>query len=539
MARTRVELAVRAINVDGAAAPGTTVSWVVAGDATLVGGATSTADGAGVAAKSVDIGSVTREIRVTASAPGVSSVVFVLRGGLDLGTLFDPALQPGPASVAETLDALCGNPQNQFAELCAGLVGLGPDGARRAIEELTPIEHAAALPLGVEAARRQTREVWRRQGELRRRARTGGASRVSWNLPLPVPAAVASRSAGQPLGRHGWEAREVARAAGGEQAIDLALGRLLQPIATQTEGAGAERPAPATDIGDIGAEDSRWGAFVSGRATTGDRDATAREPGFDYDAVGVTAGLDVRASANVFLGIAGGYDDSGGDFASDGGDLSIRGTSATAYLSAMSGGFYLDLSAGAGRDDYKLARRLVVPTSSGSSTFSGRGEPGGDRQSAGLAMGYDFGRNAATLSVFARGNWVDASIESFVESPTVAGARLEILEQDMQSLLAEAGFEWTYAASFDWGVLQPLLSVSALRELEDDPRVLRGRFVGDPANTTFTVPTDAVDESYFAAAAGLTATLARGCGLFVLFEEEFDRDDLTALTASAGLRFEF
>ena len=105
--------------------------------------------------------------------------------------------------------------------------------------------------------------------------------------------------------------------------------------------------------------------------------------------------------------------------------------------------------------------------------------------------------------------------------------------------LGEAALEWTHAASFDWGVLQPQISAAARHEFEDEGRVLRGQFVGDPASGMFVLPTDPADDTYFAARAGLSAIFPRGWALYAHGESEFGRDDLSVTTLSAGFRIEW
>ena len=60
-------------------------------------------------------------------------------------------------------------------------------------------------------------------------------------------------------------------------------------------------------LGGLSAGDSnanRWGMFINGIYGTGDKDTVGNEDGFDYDAYGLTAGLDYRYSDALVAGVA-------------------------------------------------------------------------------------------------------------------------------------------------------------------------------------------------------------------------------------------
>jgi outer membrane autotransporter protein len=301
---------------------------------------------------------------------------------------------------------------------------------------------------------------------------------------------------------------------------------------------GGAAPQESAAAPEAGADENRGGMFVSGRLTRGDRDATSRDAGLDYDAAGATLGVDYRTGARLFLGLAGGYADSGADF-TGGGDLAVKGANLTGYLTYAGDAFFFDLVAGYGRDRYALRRRLLLPTGGGTQTVDGVGEPDGDERLAELGLGWDHAAGAATWTLAARASYVGVSIDRFVETLSAGGVELEIFDQDVESLVAELALEWSYAASFDWGVLQPQLSVAGRHEFEDDARRLEGRFVGDPSGGVFSLPTDPTDATYLAARGGVTAVFPGGFALYGNLEQELGRDGLSVSTVSAGLRFEW
>ena len=575
-AGTRIELQVRATRRDGSPAAGAEVLWTVQGDAALEGGAASVADQAGIATKAVVFGGGTASAAITASSGEAAPVTFTLRRRSDLGELFDPVRDPGPASLEDVLGELCERPSNALAALCGYLGELGPDDARRAILELAPSEALAQSEVAIETARVHLRAVGERQRQLRhaaRRGRSGGravppavsgavppavsgavppaVSGVTLDLSLPRPRdRWASREASEWLPR--WQAGRVGpgeagwggslERTGGGSAFAGLSGGIADLLAAQVDraaGGGGQDPSDNRDVGDVGGDEERGGFFASGRASRGDRDPTGREPGLDYDAVGGTLGLDYRVGASTFVGLAAGYGDSTADFA-DGGDLALEASALTGYLTFAGERFFLDLVAGYGQDAYRLRRGVSLPDGAGGTlSVSGRGEPDGDETMAELGFGWDLPAGASTWTLSARGSWVRVNVDRYVETLSAGGVGLEIFDQDAESLLAEAALEWTHAASFAWGVLQPQLSAAARHEFEDQARTLRGRFVGDPSGAEFVLPGDPADATHFAARAGLSAVFPRGWAVYAHGEQEFGRDSLSVTTLSAGLRIEW
>jgi outer membrane autotransporter protein len=535
-----VELAVRALFADGRPAAGVPVDWAVTGDAALQGGSTSVTNGDGVASKSATLGGRTPTASVVATAGDLAGVTFVLRLQSDLGSLFDPGDDPGLASVAGVLDGLCAESSNRYASLCRYLGDITPDDARRAIEELAPTEALAQSDVAVESARAGLRTIQERQRQLRRAARRGRAGGgVALDLGLPSVTRAGGSSLPFVVGPGGEPAIRGPRLADEGFDAEVAAALAADVDAALADGGGRAAPQEPSSSSEAGAEEKRGGFFLSGRLTKGDRDATSRDAGLDYDAAGGTLGVDYRTGARLFLGLAGGYADSGADF-TGGGDLSLKGENLTAYLTYAGDAFFFDLVAGFGRDAYKLKRDLSLPTGGGGvQLVHGVGEPDGDERLAEMGLGWDISAGAGTWTISGRASYVGVSIDRFVETLSAGGVELEIFDQDVESLLAEASIEWTYAASFGWGVLQPQLSAAARHEFEDDAHELRGRFVGDPAGGIFTMPSEPVDATFFAARGGVTAVFPGGFAVYGNLEQEFGRDGLSVATASAGLRFEW
>ncbi len=515
-----IELQVRATSDDGAPVEGATVAWSVEGDAELASGERTPTDEGGLATQLLRLGSRAGEVMVTATIEGVDrGVEFMVTVEADLADATDPMSDPGDAAVAQALDESCRQATGEFGDMCDYLTALDETADQQAaIAELTPEEIAAQGQLSLGAQKTQLGNIGARLAALR-----GGATRQTLEQ-----LAVLIRGRPLDLGgiRASWRARyDDHRFA---KRVDSALARAL---------AGGLAAADE-DIPEAASGAPRWGLFVNGRISIGDRPTTVRETGFDFETLGLTAGADYRVNDRLVLGGAVGYLDSDTDLVQDGGRLDASGYSLSAYGSYYRQKFYLDGVLSYGRNEYDVTRNIDLPQPfQGRQRFTALGSPDGSQISASLGAGYEGQVRAWSLGGYGGLSWIDSEIDGYAE--TGAGPfNLAIADQDVESLLSEAGVEVAYASSQSWGVLRPTLRLSWLHEFEDDARLIRSRFVDDLTANQFVIPTEEPDRDFFNVTTGLTATLARGRTLFLVYDTDLERDDLDVYTFTVGARFE-
>ncbi|MEM8932330.1 MAG: autotransporter outer membrane beta-barrel domain-containing protein, partial [Acidobacteriota bacterium] len=289
---------------------------------------------------------------------------------------------------------------------------------------------------------------------------------------------------------------------------------------------------------DLGGE-SPWGFFMNGRASFGDAPRRDRDPGYEFETQGLTAGVDYRLSSSVVLGAALGYLRTDTEV-QGGGTTDVEGYSLTGYLTWYGDSWYVDAVIGYGQNDITTERAIELPRAFlGVDRLVAVGEPDSDQLSVHLAYGYDtqIGR-ATTLTGFVRGSWVRADVDAYTETGALV-FDLAYEDQTVESLLGEVGFEVVHPLSMNWGVLQPMVRVSYLHEFEDDPQVLIGRFARDPRARPFPIRGEAPDVDFFNLAAGLTATFPRGWAGYLQYDTDLERDDLDIYTLSGGFRLQF
>ncbi|MGH9464597.1 MAG: autotransporter domain-containing protein, partial [Thermoanaerobaculia bacterium] len=490
------ELAVRVTDPQAQPVAGATVRWQASEGIELLLGETTLSNAQGVARQRAQLDDQPGVATVDATLAATGETVtfrLVVQG--DLASLFDPTVSPGEASVAAALDAACVAPAGDFGTLCDYLFALGDDDQRTVVGEVTPREASAQGTLSLDMATSQLRAVGTRLAALRGSATRLAVDQIALVIEDELLLLQELRyGAARFRDEEAWAAQRVTRA------VDAAAGQDEPAVVAPEDSLDVESP---------------WGVFLSGRIAFGDRQRTNREEGFEADIVALTAGLDYRFGDRFVLGGALGYLDTGVDLDADGGGLDAQGFSLTGYASYFRTAFYFEASLGLASNDFELARHIDLPVAfEGQSRLVATARADGDQTAASLGVGYDAPLGAASLEGFARASWVDAAVDGYTESG--AGPfDLAIGAQDLESLLSEVGLGLSYAASFGWGVLQPIVRAAYLHEFEDDSRLIRGRFVDDVQANQFLVPTEEPDRDFFNLSAGVAATAARGGSFFL------------------------
>jgi outer membrane autotransporter protein len=302
--------------------------------------------------------------------------------------------------------------------------------------------------------------------------------------------------------------------------------------------------ASADDL--IGGEDfGRWGLFANGNINFGDQSRTANQAGFDFNTLGITAGIDYRLRDNLFLGAAVGYANVDVDFARAGGDMDVDSWNLSLFGTwFQTDRYYVDALVNYGRNDYDSKRHIRFSDAQGLFERTAIGDANGKQLSASLAAGYDFGRGPWTFGPHAGTDYLDVDIGRVREQG--AGALNMIVgRQSAKSLTLNAGGHASYVYAATWGVFIPHLRLDYVRELETDRHLMDVRlaadpFANDPSNPspTITLQSDRPDPSYFVWSIGASAQFVNGIAGFVNYQHMSGMNDFTLSQVNYGLRFE-
>ena len=338
----------------------------------------------------------------------------------------------------------------------------------------------------------------------------------------------------------------------------LGLGQfalLVDRYTTPLTLVASTEPMAAVEKAAVAAGDgfSRFGVFATGSLSLGDRDATDRESGFDFNAYGITAGADYRLTSNFILGLALGLSSTDIDLDNDGGSLdafSFTGSLYATYYASQQ--FFIDAIASIGWSDYDIDRAIRYTIREADTTRMVAVDKVASADTDGLWVGfslgggYDFTMGALTVGPLARFNYRWATIDGYEEEIDGTGAgiglALDIDDQDIESLSSVLGAQASYAISMPWGVILPQLRLEWEHEFLNDSETIKAHFVHDPTPddaTEIRLATDDPDRDFFNVAAGVVAAFRQGISAFVQYETILGLDDITVHHVALGLRAEF
>ena len=290
----------------------------------------------------------------------------------------------------------------------------------------------------------------------------------------------------------------------------------------------------------------RFGVFLNGHGSFGDRDGTSKELGFSFHDAGVTAGVDYRFLDSLVAGIAFTFLSGNTSFDFNLGDVDAKSYGFTIYGTWSMGAFYLDSSIGFSWINYDSTRRIVYaagPTAGGTAAGlvidrTAKADTDGQQFTFNVGAGYDFRFGAATLTPTLRVELIKLNVDSYNEHGA-NGFDLHVKSQDVLSVQSALGGRAAYAFSTPVGVLTPQVMVEWRHEYADNKRNITAKYINDVTNTFFAIPTDDPDRDYVALGASLAAQFARGVGAFVSFETYLGLKNVSNYQFTGGIRVEF
>jgi outer membrane autotransporter protein len=306
---------------------------------------------------------------------------------------------------------------------------------------------------------------------------------------------------------------------------------------------------------------SRWGVFLSAKGATGNRDATSRASGFDFDGWGITAGVDYRLTDDAILGIAGGYENTEAEIQQGGGNLDADTYSVSLYGTYYpTEAIYIDGLLGWGGSDidqrrrinYSIEGRTAEGAATGGTTTvdqTATSNTDGNQLFAVLSTGYDFYRQRWTFGPNFRLQFRQIDVDGYSESmsnPTAAGNGLGMVvdDQTLVSLNSVLGMQASYAVSTSWGVLVPQGRAEWVHEFRNDPTIITAQFLGGPTapttgDNTFRLRGDDPEKDYVNLSLGFAATFAQGMSGYFVYQAPVGYSGLTSHIFGGGFRMTF
>lgn len=450
----------------GAPAAGVGIDWVLTGDATLVPGGATDANGQSVAtltagltpgpitvsAARLDAPAVTVTFNLAVGPLGTLDIVsgdaqtllanvaseplvVVLRdanGAPIAGATVNWATSAGSLASATSVTTAAGEASNTVTLSAAGPVDVTAssplaaapatfaiNGALASISGLRPgqLEVARAIDEACPALAQLATPTPQQLDLLARCRELVDAAGVDPAAVLPAldqlmfDVALAQGSAGMAAAQAQFQNLKTRIAAlragggGGTSFGGLAVNTAQGPVSLGLlAGAVSEGSNPA----EVGADFSRWGFFAAGTIGRAEAEAGSVDPAYDLDVEGITAGVDYRWSDNWVFGGSLGMTRQDTTLPGDRGGLETRGWSVSAYTTWYKpDSWYVDGVLTWGRNDYEMLRRIqyTLPLPGGGTTSidqQATSDSKGDLLSVAATFGRDFNRGAWGFGPYGR-----------------------------------------------------------------------------------------------------------------------------------------
>jgi uncharacterized protein with beta-barrel porin domain len=309
--------------------------------------------------------------------------------------------------------------------------------------------------------------------------------------------------------------------------------------------AGTEAAPNAT--GGAASADSQFAGRLSGfvkvAGNWGKVDETTLQDAYKYDSYSILGGIDYRVSDALILGGAVSYEDTKSRFDNSLGEVKAQTWSVTGYGTYSMGPWYFDGFVSYGNVDYDTTRTILIPsnnpnipTVTGSATAS----PRGDQWSLSIGTGYNYPLAAGSALIpFARLGYIHVKNKSFSESESVTGLGLAVDGRTVDSLQSALGATVSTTVNTSMGVFIPYFTAQWMHEFKNDSPSIVAKFVNDPLNFNFAIPTSEPTRDYAVFIVGSSGTFANGLSGFLQFGAAAGLKDATNYSVVAGLRKEF
>jgi outer membrane autotransporter protein len=302
------------------------------------------------------------------------------------------------------------------------------------------------------------------------------------------------------------------------------------------------------------ADTSKWGVFANGSFSTGDRDTTDQEPGFDLTSWNFLLGSDYRLNNNFIVGGAFSYAASEAEINDNAGDIDLDGYGASLFATYFMNSLYFDIIGSYSRGEFDTLRNVnySVPSTGGGTTtvnqqFGANSDTDDIQLSAGAGYDYTFG--GSLLSPFTRLSYMRSDIDGYTEqlqdenaSPGF-GLALSVDDQEVTSLKTNLGIQISHAFSTSKGVITPYINMDWEHEFDNDARVITAKFaeVSSAFDTfnTISIVTEDPDRDYANLGLGVATVLPGGVQIFCDYSTILFHDYASLHTVVAGVRFEF
>ncbi len=323
----------------------------------------------------------------------------------------------------------------------------------------------------------------------------------------------------------------------GDQVIP---GHVLQSAFEGLLGMGAS--------GDSFADFGKLGLFVQGDLDFGDRDETALESGYDFDAWNLAVGADYRFTNALFGGASVSLGEVEVDYDGNGGSSDISNWTVSTYGGwQITDNWFVDGLLSYGDSSFETKRKLNYVDTGGAFSSVQRGDTDGQQLFVGLNTGYMISRQSWRFGPTASLTYLDGSIDGFTETSVGSSSQawnFIVDKQDYKSVRLSLGAQADYIIATSFGVLIPGVRAAWVSESEDGADRIAMRLVNNPfaeddlSSSQIRVTTDGRDSSFLDISLNLSGQFVMGFSGFVSYQFYTSYDDFSRQGISLGMRWD-
>jgi len=296
---------------------------------------------------------------------------------------------------------------------------------------------------------------------------------------------------------------------------------------------------PASDSG-AGSTllDERFGFFINGDITLGDRNRRGKESGFDFDSWGFTSGIDYRFDNGLISGVSLGYSNYDADLENDGGSMDSDMFALQLYGTySLLDDLYIDLTLGYSKFDFNQQRVIDLTGIGDFGRSIARGSSDADQYSSSLAVNYRLPLQTAwSLTTYGQFFYAVNTIDAFEESGSVLALRFP--NQKFFTRSYSGGLRATRAISMASGILSPFIDAAYTYEGGNDGYSLLPTIVETSAFGPL-VEISNPDRNFGSIGVGASWVFLSGQQLFLSYNLLVGESDTTRHAISLGFRGEF
>jgi outer membrane lipase/esterase len=307
---------------------------------------------------------------------------------------------------------------------------------------------------------------------------------------------------------------------GGAQGLVVGLNGQGTPSAA--DGQASASTLAGARGGAAGPDDTlsgRWGGFVNLGYAWGDVDQTPLQDAYKYGSFSVLAGADYRVSDTFVLGGAFSYSDTHSDYEQSLGNVKARTTGVAGYGTYYVDTWYVDGFLAYGSIDYDSTRNISIPSNTAAKAInaSATASPKGDQWSASIGVGRSFEMAPMTVTPTARLGYIHVKNKAFTENEPNNGLGLSVDSRTIESLQTALGGKLSMVVNSSAGVFVPYVTANWMHEFKNDSPSIVSKYIADPLNTFFAIPTATPTRDYAVLAIGTSVTLPNNLSGFAQF----------------------